>query len=99
MLSLRVEATNSERKSDTTGREVDSLGPWLHGVAWRVASRARAVSVRRRLEEEKAAAAQPEWAEAECQAERRETQAIIDEEIHRLPERYRRPIVLCYLEG
>ncbi len=83
----------------TALRDVDSLGPWLHGVAWRVASRARAGNARRRLEEEKAAATRPEQAEAECPADRHELHAIIDEEINRLPEKYRRPIVLCYLEG
>jgi RNA polymerase sigma factor (sigma-70 family) len=77
----------------------DSLGPWLYGVAWRVASRARAGNARRRLEEEKAAATRPEQTETDCSAARRELHAIIDEEINRLPEKYRRPLVLCYLEG
>jgi RNA polymerase sigma factor (sigma-70 family) len=77
----------------------DSLGPWLYGVAWRVASRARAGNARRRLEEENAAATRPEQTETDCSAARRELHAIIDEEINRLPEKYRRPLVLCYLEG
>ena len=83
----------------TSLRDVDSLGPWLHGVAWRVAMRARAGNARRRLEEGKAAAIRLEQAEADCQADRREIHAIIDQEINRLPEKYRRPLVLCYLEG
>jgi RNA polymerase sigma factor (sigma-70 family) len=80
-------------------QDTDSLGPWLYGVAWRVASRARAGIARRRLEERNAAATRPVRAEAEFPADRRELHAIIDEEINRLPEKYRRPLVLCYLEG
>jgi Sigma-70 region 2 len=45
--------------------ETDSLGPWLYGVAWRVALRARAVSARRRLEERTHAGTRPEWSEPE----------------------------------
>ncbi len=79
--------------------DVDCLGPWLYGVAWRVASRARAESARRRLEEEKAASARPESGETGSTADQRELGAVLDEEINRLPEKYRRPIVLCYMEG
>ena len=42
-------------------QDADSLGPWLYGVAWRVASRARAGNARRRLREENAAVARPEY--------------------------------------
>ena len=80
-------------------QDADSLGPWLYGVAWRVASRARACSERRRLEEEKAAKARPEGAEPDGPTDQHELRAALDEEINRLPERYRRPLVLCYVEG
>ena len=80
-------------------RETGSLGPWLYGVAWRVARRARAGKARRRLEEQSAACHRPEWSEPDCPTDRRELHAIIDEEINRLPEKYRRPLVLCYMEG
>jgi RNA polymerase sigma factor (sigma-70 family) len=83
----------------TALRDAYSLGPWLYGVAWRVASRARPASARRRVEEGKAATARPEGAEPDCSADERELRTVLDEEINRLPEKYRRPIVLCYVEG
>ena len=43
--------------------------------------------------------ARPEGAEAGWPAEQRELRAVLDEEINRLPEKYRRPLVLCYVEG
>ena len=56
-------------------------------------------SARRRLEEEKAATARPESREHGLPADPSELGAVLDEEINRLPDRYRRPIVLCYMEG
>ena len=73
----------------------DSLGPWLHQVAYRTASCARANAARRRRLERLAAKEEREV--------RREAVAdlgrVLHEEINRLPERYRAPIVLCDLEG
>jgi RNA polymerase sigma factor (sigma-70 family) len=76
---------------------VDPLGPWLHGVAYRVAARIRS-RVARRLQKERAGARPEAW-QPECAVERDELKHILDEEIHRLPEKYRKPVVLCYLEG
>ena len=78
-------------------RDADRLGPWLHGVARRVATRSRALSARRRSRErpgvEEQAIEPPDALEVS------EHRAAIDEELSRLPEKYRAPLVLCYLEG
>jgi RNA polymerase sigma factor (sigma-70 family) len=78
-------------------RDPEGLSPWLHSVAYRVAARIRSNSARRPAEESRGA--RPEAVEAACELERSELRALLDEEIHRLPEKYRRPVVLCYLEG
>ncbi|WP_165246977.1 RNA polymerase sigma factor [Paludisphaera soli] len=78
-------------------RKEDSLGPWLHGVAVRVARKAR----RRRSRD--AARVRPVDAGtlASIPARRPDAggSAEIDAEIERLPERERLPLVLCTLEG
>ena len=75
----------------------DSLGPWLHRVAHRVATRARAAAARVREHERRAAATRPDRLR-----ETRDWDEVVEhlhEEIDRLPERYRVPVVLCDLEG
>src|SRR5262249_45381533 len=78
-------------------RNRESVGSWLHGVAFRVARDLRDARARRR--------AQP-WpegdvaqVEAEPEVTRREVQAALDEELQRLPDKFRAPLVLCYLQG
>src|SRR5271167_3076306 len=75
----------------------DAIGPWLHGVAIRVALRARAEAARRRrfgtLDIEVPASV------PDCSIADRELAAILDQELSRLPSKYRSPLVLCYLEG
>ncbi|HEY2155252.1 MAG TPA: sigma-70 family RNA polymerase sigma factor, partial [Isosphaeraceae bacterium] len=78
-------------------RDGDALGAWLHGVARRVAVRARARAARRR--ERKGSSLGIEPAATADDPDRTEVVAVVDEEIDRLPERYRRAIVLCDLEG
>lgn len=73
------------------------LGPWLHGVAVKTASRARQSLLRRRLRE-KEFAEHAVYDPAPSFVER-ELRSILDEELDRLPKKYRLPIVLCYLEG
>ena len=76
---------------------LDRVAGWLHGVAHRMAKNAQRAAARRRRHEHRAAAAEPKspaW-----EAAWREVQAALDEEIQRLPEIYRAPFVLCFLEG
>jgi RNA polymerase sigma factor (sigma-70 family) len=74
-----------------------SVASWLHGVALRVASCARGAVVRRRARERHAA----NLAAVSATVDRVEPDLApaVHEELTRLPERYRMPIMLCYLEG
>ena len=74
----------------------DSLGRWLYGVARRVAAKARARSERSRG---RTAPMAVEPVAPEPSADRIELLAALDEEVSRLPEKYRAPVVLCHLEG
>jgi RNA polymerase sigma factor (sigma-70 family) len=80
-------------------RRREALGPWLYGVAYRVAMRARA-----------RAAAGPDLSPGidppdgretgpDAAAERSDDASALHEEVARLPESYRAPVVLCYFEG
>jgi RNA polymerase sigma factor (sigma-70 family) len=82
------------RKAGSIGRG-ELLAGWLYGVAGRVARRARADAARRREREARAAtpAATPDEPTA------RELGAVLDEELNRLPARYRDAFLLCYVEG
>ena len=78
-------------------RKADSVASWLHGVALRVARRAKTDLARRREYERRSAemkAMEPERAQG-----RPDSWPELHEEIARLPKRYREPVVLCYLEG
>jgi RNA polymerase sigma factor (sigma-70 family) len=73
------------------------LANWLYGVALRVAAKARAAAARRR-ERERQVDAMP-TSEPDPGGAGHELRAVLDEEVGRLPEKYRAPVVLCYLEG
>jgi RNA polymerase sigma-70 factor (ECF subfamily) len=77
-------------------RTRDSVASWLHGVAFRVASCARATAARRRRLE--ASRPELEYHAGETD-DPRELRLILQEEIARLPDRYRAALVLCDLEG
>lgn len=77
-------------------RRSTSLAGWLHRVARRVAVRAakkRAVRIKHEAALDYNATA------AEHSGPASDLRELIDAEIDRLPERYRLPVVLCYIEG
>ena len=113
-------------------RAGDSLAGWLHGVAYRIAQKARVASARRRAREARAgcsaSAAAPDRSQAEAREAVHEQQTdkrlelpghtqdsswkagchrhflaayrpVVHESLLALPDRYRTPLTLCYLEG
>jgi RNA polymerase sigma factor (sigma-70 family) len=74
----------------------DSVGSWLYQVAYHVAMKARERKDRK-TSQARAAARSPADPLEEITA--RELLAAFDEEVQRLPEKYRTPLVLCYLQG
>jgi RNA polymerase sigma factor (sigma-70 family) len=77
-------------------RKTGSLGSWLHGIAVRICANHKRQQARRQKRERRATSeAVPEnqgdsW---------REVQKVLDEEVDKLPPRYRAPLLLCYWEG
>jgi RNA polymerase sigma factor (sigma-70 family) len=74
-----------------------SLAGWLHAVAGRVALRARAGHGRQQPLTEEVSAMNA--TDPPSEAARRELRALIDEELRRLPEKYRGPVLLCDVQG
>ncbi|OWK35596.1 sigma-70 family RNA polymerase sigma factor [Fimbriiglobus ruber] len=82
------------RKAATIGRR-ESVASWLYGVTWRVAGRQRRKLARRPVTPTPPTPLPDPTPHA---AAVRELAAVLDEEIHRLSDRFRGPVVLCYLE-
>jgi RNA polymerase sigma factor (sigma-70 family) len=80
-----------------TIRKPASLASWLHGVAYRLATKARAQAARRRIHERRVAT-MPN-AEPPEEVIWRDLGPILYEEVEQLPQRYQLPFVLCHLEG
>jgi RNA polymerase sigma factor (sigma-70 family) len=87
------------RKAAAIGKR-ECVGSWLYKVAYRVALRQRERSARRARHEQQAdhlpllpdhrGGEDPGWGEL---------RSVLDEELNRLAEKHRAPVVLCYLEG
>ena len=84
------------RKAGSVGRG-EVVAAWLYKVAYRIALRLRAAAVKRAPSGEATddlpapgPAGDADW---------RDLRPVLDDEIARLPEKYRAPFVLCYLEG
>ncbi len=84
------------RKAHTIGRRA-SLASWLYRVAYRVAVGARRQAARRSARE--VPVMDHHWTRPGDDAAWRELRSALDEEVCRLPEKYRAPVVLCYLQG
>src|SRR5581483_4718174 len=88
------------RRAGSIGRR-ESVGGWLHKVAYRLALGAKARRARRGARERPLGDAAPVAGPPDpaSEAARREVRRVLDEELSRLPDRYRVPFVLCHLEG
>ena len=80
-------------------RPRERVGNWLYGVAYRTALKARSVLARRRSREKQVDVMPEPIAPAAPAAAWTDLQPVIDEELSRLPDKLRLPVVLCDLEG
>jgi RNA polymerase sigma factor (sigma-70 family) len=88
-------------KERGTIRKLDSVASWLYGVAARVAARTRVDAARRRKAEDRGIRLAAESVASETEAALGPTAdgPVIQEEVRRLPEKYRSVVVLCFWEG
>ncbi|GEM_PF-1776022 len=75
----------------------DMVANWLYGVAYQTALKARSTAARRGMRERQVSP-MPEPAAANPTVQR-DLQLSLDQELERLPTKYRAAIVLCDLEG
>ncbi len=80
----------------STLRRPELLGNWLYGVAYRIARKAKSLEARR-LHKEKTAMSIAASKDPATEAEWRDLLSVVDEELQQLPDKYRLPLVLCYL--
>jgi RNA polymerase sigma factor (sigma-70 family) len=84
------------RRAREVGRR-GSVGGWLYQVAYTTALKAKASAAARRRREQRPDARSA--ADPLAEVSGRELLTALDEELARLPEKYRAPLVLFYLEG
>jgi RNA polymerase sigma factor (sigma-70 family) len=84
------------RRAASIGKRA-SVGSWLYKVAYHMAVRARKQAAVRRMRECTAPARTA--ADPLAEVTGRELLTLLDEELQSLPERYRGPLIHCYLEG
>jgi cobalt-zinc-cadmium efflux system membrane fusion protein len=84
------------RRAGSIGKG-EALGSWLYKVAYRVALRVRARAARQATRPEGGLALlAPASTDSEVGPDAR---PVLDAEINRLPDKYRVPLILCYLQG
>ncbi|HEV3117237.1 MAG TPA: sigma-70 family RNA polymerase sigma factor, partial [Gemmataceae bacterium] len=77
--------------------KAEAIASWLYGVAYKTAMKAKRRAHKRQIDDgQRPPHVQPK---ATNDLAWRELQAILDEELQRVPAKYRAPFVLCCLEG
>src|SRR5665213_2847404 len=76
-------------------RHREAVAAWLYQTAYRIALRARETARKRPVAFPPGA--EPTAPDSEADAIWRDLRPVLDEEVGRLPEKYRLPIILCYL--
>src|SRR5260370_35605871 len=75
----------------------EMVGNWLYGVAHRTALKAKAATAKRQVRERQMIEMpEPEVSQHDSW---RDLRPLLDQELGRLPDKYRVPIILCALEG
>jgi RNA polymerase sigma factor (sigma-70 family) len=75
----------------------EGVAGWLYGVAYKTALKARALTIKRKCREKQVTEMpEPEAVERHLW---HDLQPMLDQELSRLPDKYRLPVVLCDLEG
>jgi len=82
------------RKAGSIGKP-ELVGHWLYGVAYRIALKALASAARRRSHQRELTDMYPEPTGVDPDV--KDLGSLLDEAVNRLPEKYRVPVVLCYL--
>ena len=78
-------------------RRREAVAGWLYQTACRIALRARQTT--RKREVSMPQGMESATPDSETDAIWRDLRPVLDEEVGRLPEKYRLPIILCYLQG
>jgi len=84
------------RKAGSIDRP-ELLANYLYGIAYRTAAKAKTLRARQRIREEAQSIDVPVADDED--GDWRDLRLVLDEELQELPEKYRAPLVLCYLEG
>lgn len=90
------------RKAGTI-RDRRVLASWLYEVAYRISVKARVEAARRRTHEREVVAMSAGSIDSNDDYDNNdawnELRSVLQVEVDRLPEKYRTPVILCYLEG